>query len=89
MLDPGAAIGHNMQAGRSYAIFEMQVPRWHQLDRGLRDLAVMAAATTIGCAWCLGFGYWKATVNHSVPVEKIRAAAEPAPAGPGRRPGPR
>jgi hypothetical protein len=23
MLDPGAAIGHNMQVGRSYAIFEL------------------------------------------------------------------
>ena len=31
MLDPGAAIGHNMQVGRSYAIFEMQVERWRQL----------------------------------------------------------
>jgi AhpD family alkylhydroperoxidase len=75
MLDPGAAIGHNMQVGRSYAIFELQVERWHQLDRGLKDLAVMAAAATIGCAWCVDFGYWEATVRHSVPVEKIRAAA--------------
>ena len=75
MLDPGAAIGHNMQVGRSYAIFELQVERWRQLDRGLKDLAVMAAAATIGCAWCMDFGYWEATVNHSVPGEKIRATA--------------
>jgi AhpD family alkylhydroperoxidase len=75
MLDPGAAIGHNMQVGRSYAIFELQVERWRQLDRGLKDLAVMAAAATIGCAWCMDFGYWEATVNHSVPVEQIRATA--------------
>ena len=74
MVDPAAALGHNMPVGRSYAIFELQVERWHQLDRGLKDLAVMAAAATIGCSWCLDFGYWEATVNHSVPVEKIRAA---------------
>lgn len=73
MLDPGAAIGHNMQVGRSYAIFELQVERWHQLDHELKDLAVMAAAATIGCAWCMDFGYWEATVNHSVPAAKIRA----------------
>jgi alkylhydroperoxidase family enzyme len=75
MLDPGAAIGHNMQVGRSCAIFEMQVERWNQLDRELKDLAVMAAAATIGCAWCMDFGYWDATVNHAVPVEKARDTA--------------
>ena len=75
MLDPGAAIGHNMQVGRSYAIFELQVERWRQLDRGLKDLAVIAAAAAIGCSWCMDFGYWEATVKHSVPGEKIRATA--------------
>jgi AhpD family alkylhydroperoxidase len=75
MLDPGAAIGHNMQVGRSYVIFEMQVERWRQLDRELKDLAVMAAAATIGCAWCMDFGYWDATVNHAMPAEKLRETA--------------
>jgi alkylhydroperoxidase family enzyme len=73
MLDPAAAIGHNMQVGRSYAIFELQVERWRELDHGLKDLAVMAAAAAIGCSWCMDFGYWEATVNHAVPAGKIRA----------------
>jgi alkylhydroperoxidase family enzyme len=73
MLEPGAAIGHNIPVGRSYAIFELQVERWRRLDRRLKDLAVMAAAATIGCAWCLDFGYWETTVNHGVPAAKIRA----------------
>jgi AhpD family alkylhydroperoxidase len=73
MLDPGAAIGHNMAVGRAYGIFEMLVQRWHGLDRGLKDLAVMAAAARIGCAWCLDFGYWEATTLHHVPAEKIHA----------------
>jgi alkylhydroperoxidase family enzyme len=72
MLDLGAAIGHNMQVGRSYAIFELQAERWHQLDRELKDLAIMAAAAAIGCAWCMDVGYWDATVNHAVPAEKAR-----------------
>jgi AhpD family alkylhydroperoxidase len=71
--DPVAAMGHNMKVGRSYALFELGVERWRTLDRGLKDLVVMAAAATIGCAWCLDFGYWEATMNHKVPAEKIRA----------------
>lgn len=72
MLDPGAAIGHNMQVGRSYAIFELQVERWRQLDRELKDLAVMAAAAAIGCAWCMDFGYWDAH-KLGIPQDKLRA----------------
>jgi AhpD family alkylhydroperoxidase len=75
MPDPGAALGHNMQVARSYAVFELQVERWHALDAGLTDLAAMAAATRIGCGWCLDFGYWEATMRHGVPAEKIRAVA--------------
>jgi alkylhydroperoxidase family enzyme len=71
--DPVAAMGHNMQVGRSYALFELGVERWRALDRGLKDLAVMAAAATIGCAWCMDFGYWESTMRHKVPAEKIRA----------------
>jgi alkylhydroperoxidase family enzyme len=73
MPDPGAAIGHNMQVARSYALFELQVERWRKVDHTLKDLAVMAAAATIGCAWCLDFGYWEAIMNHGVPAAKIRA----------------
>ena len=71
--DPVAAMGHNMKVGRSYGLFELGVERWRTLDRGLKDLAVMAAAAAIGCAWCMDFGYWEATMNHKVPAEKIRA----------------
>jgi alkylhydroperoxidase family enzyme len=73
MLDPGAAVAHNMKVARSYALFELGVERWRALDRGLKDLASMAAAASIGCAWCLDFGYWEATMNHQVPAEKVRA----------------
>ena len=47
-----------------------------QLDRELTDLAVMATAAAIGCAWCMDFGYREATVNHAVPTEKICGTAD-------------
>jgi alkylhydroperoxidase family enzyme len=36
----------------------------------------MAAAATIGCAWCLDFGYWEATMKHDLPAETIRAVPD-------------
>jgi alkylhydroperoxidase family enzyme len=73
VLDPVAAVGHNTQVGLAYGLFELQVERWRKLDRGLKDLAVMAAAGTIGCSWCVDFGYWESTMKHAVPAEKIGA----------------
>ena len=73
MVEPVAALGHNMKVGRSYALFELGVERWRAVDHGLKDLAVMAAAVSIGCSWCVDFGYWEATMNHKVPAAKIRA----------------
>lgn len=73
VLDPLAAMGHNTQVGLAYGLFELQVERWRKLDRGLKDLAVMAAAAAIGCSWCMDFGYWESTMKHHVPAEKIRA----------------
>ena len=42
MPDPVTAMAHNVKVGRSYALFELGVERWRTLDRGLKDLAVMA-----------------------------------------------
>jgi alkylhydroperoxidase family enzyme len=47
-----------------------------QLDRELKDLAVMAVAAAIGCAWRMDFGYWETTVSHTAPGEKIRDTAD-------------
>ena len=73
LLDPVAAVGHNTQVGLAYGLFELQVERWRKLDHGLKDLAVMAAAATIGCSWCMDFGYWESVTNHGVAAEKIHA----------------
>lgn len=73
VLDPLAAVGHHPSVGLAYGLFELQVGRWRELDRGLKDLAVMMAAVAIGCSWCVDFGYWESTMKHDVPAEKIRA----------------
>jgi alkylhydroperoxidase family enzyme len=73
VLDPVAAVAHNAPVGLAYGLFELQVERWRRLDRELKDLAVMMAAATIGCSWCMDFGYWESTMQHDVPAEKIRA----------------
>jgi len=73
VLDPAAALAHNVPVGWAYGIFELQVERWKRLDSGLKDLAVTAVAASIGCSWCMDFGYWESTVKHDVLAEKIRA----------------
>jgi alkylhydroperoxidase family enzyme len=76
VLDPAAALAHNVPVGWAYGIFELQVERWKRLDSGLKDLAVTAAAASIGCAWCMDFGYWESTTRHDVLAEKIRAVPD-------------
>jgi alkylhydroperoxidase family enzyme len=76
VLDPVAAVAHNAPVGLAYGLFELQVERWRKLDTGLKDLAVMMAAATIGCSWCMDFGYWESVTKHDVPAEKIRAVPQ-------------
>ena len=71
LLDPAAAIGHHPGVLLTYARHERSLARWHRLDPTLKALAVMSAATTIGCSWCLDFGYWEST-QRGVDPAKLR-----------------
>jgi alkylhydroperoxidase family enzyme len=73
MLDPVAAMGRNVPAGRSCGIFETQADRPRQLDHWLKDLAVMAAAGKIACSQCMDFGFWAAAAQEQMPPVTIRA----------------
>jgi alkylhydroperoxidase family enzyme len=53
------------------ARFEMAVDKWHRLDPTLRALAQLAPAASIGCSWCMDFGYWT-SVNQGVDPAKLR-----------------
>jgi alkylhydroperoxidase family enzyme len=58
VADPLAAMGHNPRVLLSNARHEMSLTRWNRLDPTLKALAVMSSAVTIGCSWCVDFGYW-------------------------------
>jgi AhpD family alkylhydroperoxidase len=61
VADPLAAMGHNPRVLMTDARFETSLARWKRLDPTLKALAVMASAVSIGCSWCVDFGYWETT----------------------------
>jgi len=69
--DPLAAMGHNLRVLTTDARFEMSLARWNRLDPTLKALAVMASAVSIGCSWCVDFGYWE-TTNRGIDPVKMR-----------------
>ncbi|MFC5719392.1 carboxymuconolactone decarboxylase family protein [Streptomyces gamaensis] len=71
VLDPVLASAHHRRVLWAGSRFEMAVARWNKLDPRLKDLAVLASAGAIGCAWCVDFGHWTSR-EHGVPQEKLR-----------------
>jgi AhpD family alkylhydroperoxidase len=71
VADPLAAMGHNPRVLLTDARFETSLKRWNKLDPTLKALAVMAAAVSIGCSWCVDFGYWIST-EEGVDPAKLR-----------------
>lgn len=43
--------------------FEGKVATWDKLDPDLKNLALLASASVIGCSWCMDFGYYAAHSN--------------------------
>ena len=72
VLDPFRAQGHNMAVARALGSLEQSAAKWKTLEVKIRDMAEMAAAVKIGCAWCMDFGYWIMR-THGIPREKIEA----------------
>jgi alkylhydroperoxidase family enzyme len=71
VADPLAAMGHNPRVLLTDARFETSLARWKKLDPTLKALAEMTAAVSIGCSWCVDFGYWNST-QEGVDPAKIR-----------------
>src|SRR3712207_5712369 len=69
VADPAAAMGHNMRVLISDARHEMSLQKWDKLDPTLKALAEMTAAVSIGCSWCVDFGYWISTSRGVDPVK--------------------
>ena len=71
VLDPAAALAHNPRVLLTNVRHERSLARWNRLDPTLKALAVMAGAATIGCSWCMDFGYWIST-EEGVDTAKLR-----------------
>jgi alkylhydroperoxidase family enzyme len=69
--DPLAAMAHNMPVLITDVGFETSLARWKRLGPTLKALAVMASAVSIGCSWCVDFGYWE-TTNRGIDPVKMR-----------------
>ncbi|MGK5627575.1 carboxymuconolactone decarboxylase family protein [Streptomyces sp. URMC 123] len=71
VLDPLLAMAHHPRVLLTTARFEMSLARWKRLDPGLKALAVMASAASVGCSWCMDFGHWENT-RHGMDPRKVR-----------------
>ncbi len=75
VLEPGLVAYNNRKVLRTYLRAELGAAKWNTVDPQLKQLAVMAAAAELGCAWCLDFGYWESW-SIGVPPEKLRAVTD-------------
>ncbi|WP_448641097.1 carboxymuconolactone decarboxylase family protein [Geodermatophilus sp. URMC 63] len=71
-LTPAAAMGHHPRLLLTQLRHERSLARWDRLDPTLKSLAVMSAAVTVGCSWCVDFGWW-VTSQEGVDPAKLRA----------------
>ena len=69
--DNGYVYFHNKPVLKAVMSFEGKVKKWDRLDPTLKSYAQLAAAGTIGCSWCLDFGYFMAH-NDGLDLAKIR-----------------
>lgn len=71
VLDPGLVMNHNRKVMFAAVGHERKIEKWDALDPQLKTLAQLAPAATIGCSWCLDFGYFAAH-SDGQPVEKLK-----------------
>jgi AhpD family alkylhydroperoxidase len=69
--DNAYVLWHNKKVMKAVFKFEQKVARFDALDRDLSVLAQAATAATVGCSWCLDFGYYLAH-SEGMDLEKIR-----------------
>ena len=58
--DNAYVLWHNRPVLKAVFGFEQKVAKLEGLDPHLKTYAVMASAASIGCSWCLDFGYYLA-----------------------------
>ena len=69
--DTAYVLWHNKKVMKAVFSFEQKVAKFDALDRDLSVLAQAATAATVGCSWCLDFGYYLAH-GEGLDLAKIR-----------------
>jgi alkylhydroperoxidase family enzyme len=69
--DNAYVLWHNKPVMNGVFGFERKVAKWTALDAHLKTYAVMASAGTIGCSWCMDFGYFMARED-GLDLAKVR-----------------
>jgi alkylhydroperoxidase family enzyme len=69
--DNAHVLWHNRKVLKAIFSFEGKVSKWNRLDENLKSFAQLASAATIGCSWCLDFGYFMAH-NDGLDLAKVR-----------------
>ena len=69
--DNGYVMFHNKPVLKAVMSFGGKVQKWNALDPNLTSYAQLASAGTIGCSWCLDFGYFMAH-NEGLDLAKVR-----------------
>ncbi|HVB91781.1 MAG TPA: carboxymuconolactone decarboxylase family protein [Acidimicrobiales bacterium] len=73
MVEPTGAASHHSGVLVAMGAVETAAEKgWKKLDPTLRWLAIQAAATTIGCSWCVDFGYYEG-MHEGINPQKVRA----------------
>ncbi|MGH8996868.1 MAG: carboxymuconolactone decarboxylase family protein [Acidimicrobiales bacterium] len=73
--EPTRAVVHHSGVAMGWGALEMvAAKRWKRLDKHLRWLAVQKAAGSIGCSWCMDYGYYEG-MQQGVDPRKVRAVA--------------
>lgn len=69
--DNAYAYWHHRKVLKAVFSFEGKIAKWDALDPTLKSYAQLASAATIGCSWCLDFGYFLAH-NDGLDLAKVR-----------------
>jgi alkylhydroperoxidase family enzyme len=74
-VEPLQAAAHHSGVLMAAGLVEVAAEKgWNKLDRHLALLAVQAAAGTIGCSWCIDYGYFENLQQGQDPA-KVRDVA--------------
>ncbi|MGH9079760.1 MAG: carboxymuconolactone decarboxylase family protein [Acidimicrobiales bacterium] len=69
--EPVGVAWHNRKVLNFSFSIGRKAQKWHQCDENLKSFAHMAAASLVGCSFCLDFGYFQAH-NEGLDVNKAR-----------------